>query len=158
MLESKMLCWVTSWMSTKWEQGFHECISNKIQYQWVDSMCRDGLVCTVYAILKKRLNHKYTSQLSCLSAFMISKTHRVAQKLWRGQLNIEVFSSKIPFCLSCSDLHVCSTIISQARKYILFDGWEGDMARVWPYFHEPQASENTAQECNIQPYCLLTVS
>ena len=25
-----------------------------------------------------------------------------------------------------------------------------------PYFHEPQASENTAQECNIQPYCLLT--
>ena len=23
------------------------------------------------------------------------------------------------------------------------------------YFHEPQASENTAQECNIQPYCLL---
>ena len=24
------------------------------------------------------------------------------------------------------------------------------------YFHEPQASENTAQECNIQPYCLLS--
>ena len=21
------------------------------------------------------------------------------------------------------------------------------------YFHEPQASENTAQGCNIQPYC-----
>ena len=27
---------------------------------------------------------------------------------------------------------------------------------VRPYFYEPQASENTAQECNIQPYCLLT--
>ena len=29
--------------------------------------------------------------------------------------------------------------------YILFDGWEGNMAgyctSVWPYFHEPQASE-----------------
>ena len=24
-----------------------------------------------------------------------------------------------------------------------------------PYFHEPQVSENTAQECNIQPFCLL---
>ena len=27
---------------------------------------------------------------------------------------------------------------------------------VRPYFREPQVSENTAQECNIQPYCLLT--
>ena len=27
---------------------------------------------------------------------------------------------------------------------------------VQPYFYELQASENTAQECNIQPYCLLT--
>ena len=27
---------------------------------------------------------------------------------------------------------------------------------VRPYFHEPQASENTAQECNIQPYYFLT--
>ena len=26
---------------------------------------------------------------------------------------------------------------------------------VWPYFHEPQVSENTAQECNMQPYCPL---
>ena len=26
---------------------------------------------------------------------------------------------------------------------------------VRPYFYEPQASENTAQECNIQPYYLL---
>ena len=32
----------------------------------------------------------------------------------------------------------------------------GYCTSVWPYFHEPQASENTAQECNIQPYCLLT--
>ena len=24
-----------------------------------------------------------------------------------------------------------------------------------PYFHDPQASENIAQECNIQPYYLL---
>ena len=27
---------------------------------------------------------------------------------------------------------------------------------VWPYLHELQVSENTAQECNVQPYCLLT--
>ena len=27
---------------------------------------------------------------------------------------------------------------------------------VRPYFHEPQVSENTAQECYIQPCCLLT--
>ena len=27
---------------------------------------------------------------------------------------------------------------------------------VQPYFHELQASENTAQESNIQPYYLLT--
>ena len=26
----------------------------------------------------------------------------------------------------------------------------GHCTSVWPYFHEPQASENTAQECNIQ--------
>ena len=32
----------------------------------------------------------------------------------------------------------------------------GYCTSVWPYFHEPQASENTAQECNIQPYYLLT--
>ena len=32
----------------------------------------------------------------------------------------------------------------------------GYCTSVRPYFHEPQASENTAQECNIQPYCLLT--
>ena len=42
---------------------------------------------------------------------------------------------------------------------ILFDGREGNMAgyctSVQPYFHEPQASENTVQECNIQPYYLL---
>ena len=35
--------------------------------------------------------------------------------------------------------------------YILFDGWEGNMARYYtsvrPYFHEPQVSENAAQEC-----------
>ena len=33
-----------------------------------------------------------------------------------------------------------------------------DIARasVRLYFHEPQASESTTQECNIQPYCLLT--
>ena len=24
-----------------------------------------------------------------------------------------------------------------------------------PYFHEPQVNENTAQECNIQPYYVL---
>ena len=44
-------------------------------------------------------------------------------------------------------------------KYILFDGREGNMdgycTSVQPYFHEPQASENTVQECNIQPYYLL---
>ena len=39
-------------------------------------------------------------------------------------------------------------------KYILFDGWEGNLpgyyTSVRPYFHEPQASENTALEiCNI---------
>ena len=27
---------------------------------------------------------------------------------------------------------------------------------VQPYFHELQARENTARECNIQPYCLHT--
>ena len=32
----------------------------------------------------------------------------------------------------------------------------GYCASVLPYFYESQASENTAQECNIQPYCLLT--
>ena len=32
----------------------------------------------------------------------------------------------------------------------------GHGVSVRPYFYEPQASENTAQECNIQPYCLLT--
>ena len=32
----------------------------------------------------------------------------------------------------------------------------GYRTSVRPYFHKPQASENTAQECNIQPYCLLT--
>ena len=32
----------------------------------------------------------------------------------------------------------------------------GYCTSVWLYFHKPQASENTAQECNIQPYCLLT--
>ena len=31
----------------------------------------------------------------------------------------------------------------------------GYCTSVRPYFHEPQASENTAQECNIQPYYLL---
>ena len=30
----------------------------------------------------------------------------------------------------------------------------GYCTSVCPYFHEPQASENTAQECNIQPYIL----
>ena len=30
----------------------------------------------------------------------------------------------------------------------------GYCTSVQPYFHEPQASENTAQECNIQP-CIL---
>ena len=33
----------------------------------------------------------------------------------------------------------------------------GYCTSVRPYFHEPQASENTdAHSCNIQPYCLLT--
>ena len=32
----------------------------------------------------------------------------------------------------------------------------GYYTSVQPYFHEPQASENTAQECNIQPYWFLT--
>ena len=32
----------------------------------------------------------------------------------------------------------------------------GYCTSVRPYFHEPQVSENTAQECNIQPYCFLT--
>ena len=32
----------------------------------------------------------------------------------------------------------------------------GYCTSVWSYFHEPQASENTAHSCNIQPYCLLT--
>ena len=32
----------------------------------------------------------------------------------------------------------------------------GYCTSVQPYFHKPQASENTAQECNIQPYYLLT--
>ena len=32
----------------------------------------------------------------------------------------------------------------------------GYCTSVRPYFHELQASENTAQECNIQPYFLLT--
>ena len=44
---------------------------------------------------------------------------------------------------------------------ILFDGWEGNMAgycmSVRPYFHKPQASENTAQECNIQSYAFSTI-
>ena len=31
----------------------------------------------------------------------------------------------------------------------------GYSTSVRPYFHELQASENTAQECNIQPYYLL---
>ena len=31
----------------------------------------------------------------------------------------------------------------------------GYCTSVMPYFHKPQASENTAQECNIQPYYLL---
>ena len=31
----------------------------------------------------------------------------------------------------------------------------GYFTSVWPYFHEPQASGNTAQECSIQPYYLL---
>ena len=31
----------------------------------------------------------------------------------------------------------------------------GHCMSVRPYFHEPQANENTAQEYNIQPYCLL---
>ena len=26
---------------------------------------------------------------------------------------------------------------------------------VWPYFHELHARESIAQECNIQPYCIL---
>ena len=31
-----------------------------------------------------------------------------------------------------------------------------DIAQVCGHiFHKPQVSENTAQECNIQPYCLL---
>ena len=32
----------------------------------------------------------------------------------------------------------------------------GYCTSVRSYFHELQASENTAQECNIQPYCPLT--
>ena len=32
----------------------------------------------------------------------------------------------------------------------------GYCTSVRSYFHEPQASENTAEECNIQPYCPLT--
>ena len=31
----------------------------------------------------------------------------------------------------------------------------GYCTSVHPYFYEPQVSENTAQECNIQPYYLL---
>ena len=32
----------------------------------------------------------------------------------------------------------------------------GYCTSVRSYFYELQASENTAQECNIQPYCPLT--
>ena len=32
----------------------------------------------------------------------------------------------------------------------------GYCTRVRPYFREPQASKNTAKECNIHPYSLLT--
>ena len=32
----------------------------------------------------------------------------------------------------------------------------GYCTSVRSYFHSPAARENTAQECNIQPYCPLT--
>ena len=50
--------------------------------------------------------------------------------------------------------------LNQLPIFTVIYGWEGNMAgyctSMRPYFHEPQASENTTQECNIQPYCLLT--
>ena len=46
--------------------------------------------------------------------------------------------------------HCISTLSLQISVHVLFDGWEGNMAgyctSVQPYFHEWQASENTAQE------------
>ena len=56
----------------------------------------------------------------------------------------------------CVCVCACESVVC---TYILFDRWKGNMAEyctsMQPYFHKTQASENTAQECNIQPYCLL---
>ena len=61
----------------------------------VDSLCRDGADAQYMQYLSKSCITAYLSvQASSLSALVVSKTHIVAQKLRRRQLNTKVCGSK----------------------------------------------------------------